>query len=74
MRETISADKTLDAEDSGKLFWFDTDTKVITLPAIADGLGGCLIVNGGAFGTVLVTISPAAADMMLGPIITGADI
>ena len=73
VRETISVDKALDAEDSGKLFWVDTDAKTITLPAIATGLGGCLIVNGGAFGAVLVTISPAAADMILGPDITGAD-
>lgn len=73
VRETISADKTLDAEDTGKLFWVDTDAKVITLPAIATGLDGCAIVNGGAFGAVLVTLSPAAADMILGPDITGAD-
>lgn len=73
VRETISANKTLDAEDCGKLFWVDTDAKVITLPSIADGLGGAMIVNGGAFGTVLVAISPAAADMILGPDITGAN-
>jgi hypothetical protein len=73
VREAISANKTLDAEDSGKLFWVDTDAKTITLPAIADGLGGVTIVNGGAFGTVAVTISPNANDMILGPDITGAD-
>lgn len=73
VRETLSANKTLDAQDTGKLFWVDTDAFTITLPAIADGLGGCVIVNGGAFGTVAVTISPAAADMILGPDITGAD-
>lgn len=73
VRETLSANKTLDAEDSGKLFWVDTDAFTITLPAIATGLGGFLVVNGGAYGTVAVTISPAAADMILGPDITGAD-
>jgi hypothetical protein len=73
VRETISADKTLDAEDSGKLFWVDTDAKIVTLPAIATGLDGCVLVNGGAFGTVAVNASPAAADMILGPDITGAD-
>lgn len=73
MRETISVDKTLDAEDSGKLFWVDTDAKIVTLPAIATGLDGFVVVNGGAFGGVLVAISPAAADMILGPDITGAD-
>ncbi|WP_025036132.1 hypothetical protein [Bradyrhizobium sp. DOA9] len=73
VRETISADKTLDAEDSGKLFWVDTDAKIVTLPAIATGLDSFAVVNGGAFGAVAVNISPNAADMILGPDITGAD-
>lgn len=73
VRETISADKTLDAEDCGKLFWVDTDAKTITLPAIATGLDGCVIVNGGSFGAVAVNVSPNASDMILGPDITGAD-
>lgn len=73
VRETLSANKTLDAEDSGKLFWVDTDAFTITLPVIATGLDGFAVVNGGAFGAVAVTISPAAADMILGPDITGAD-
>lgn len=73
IREAISDNKTLDAEDCGKLFWVDTDAKTITLPAIAAGLSGCRIINGGAFGTVAVTLSPNSADMILGPDITGAD-
>ena len=73
VRETLSATKTLDAQDTGKVFFVDTDAFVITLPAIADGLGGAKIVNIGAFGTIAVTLSPAAADMILGPDITGAD-
>lgn len=73
VRETISANKTLDAEDTGKLFWVDTDAVTITLPSIAAGLDGCTVVNGGAFGAVAVTLSPAALDMILGPDITGAD-
>lgn len=73
VKETISANKTLDAQDSGKVFFVDTDAAVITLPAIADGLGGVKVVNIGAYGTVAVTLSPAAADMILGPDITGAD-
>lgn len=73
VRETISANKTLDAQDTGKVFFVDTDAAVITLPAIADGLGGCKVVNIGAYGAVAVTLSPAAADMILGPDITGAD-
>lgn len=73
VRETLSANKTLDAEDSGKVFFVDTDAFTITLPAIATGLDGVKIVNIGAFGAVLVTISPNASDMILGPDITGAD-
>lgn len=72
-RELLSAaTKTLDAEDSGKIFWC-TVTTVITLPAIAAGLGGVKLVCGGPFGTVQISADPAAADMILGPDITGAD-
>lgn len=73
VRETISGNKTLDAEDTGKLFWVDTDAVTITLPAIATGYAGGLVVNGGAYGAVAVTLSPNAVDMILGPDITGAD-
>jgi len=73
VRETLSANKTLDAEDTGKLFWVDTDAFTITLPVIATGLDGFMVVNGGSYGTIAVTLSPAAADMILGPDITGAD-
>ncbi len=73
VREVISANKTLDAEDTGKLFWVDTDAVTITLPAVAAGVFGVQIVNGGGFGAVAVTISPNAADSILGPDITAAD-
>lgn len=73
VREVISTNKTLDAEDTGKLFWVDTDAVTITLPAVAAGVFGCQIVNGGAFGTIAVTISPNASDSILGPNITAAD-
>lgn len=73
VREVKSANYTLDAQDTGKLIWVDTDAFTLTLPAIADGLGGVMIVNGGGYGTIAVTISPQAADMILGPDITGAD-
>lgn len=72
VRETISANKTLDSEDSGKLFWVDTDAVTITLPAVATP-ALCKVVNGGAFGTVAVTISPNANDSLEGPDITAAD-
>jgi hypothetical protein len=75
VRETLSGIKTFDAEDSGKIFFVDADgdADALTLPAIADGFAGAKIVAIGAFGTTAVTISPAAADMILGPNITGAD-
>lgn len=73
VKETKSANYTLDAQDTGKVIFVDTDAVVLTLPSIADGLGGVKIVNIGAYGTIAVTISPAALDMILGPDITGAD-
>lgn len=73
IREVISANKTLDAEDTGKLFWVTADAVTITLPAIAAGLDGCVIVNGGSYGTIAVTLSPDANDMILGPDISGSN-
>lgn len=75
VREELTATKTFDAQDSGKLFCVTAagDGDALTLPAIADGLGGITIMAVGAFGTTAVTIDPAAADMILGPDITGAD-
>ncbi len=73
VRETLSANKTFDAQDTGKLFWIDTDATTTTLPAIATGYAGGMVVNGGAYGAVAVNLSPAAADMILGPNITGAN-
>lgn len=75
MRETLTGTKTFDAQDCGKLFAVTDagDADALTLPSIADGLGGFTILAVGAFGTTAVTVSPAAADMILGPDITGAD-
>ncbi len=70
--ETISDNKTLDVQDNGKVFFVDTDAKTITLPAVATGLV-CTIVNIGAYGTVAVNISPAAADLIHAPDIAGTD-
>ncbi|HEY0847403.1 MAG TPA: hypothetical protein VGE12_18685 [Noviherbaspirillum sp.] len=72
VRETISADKTLDIEDNGKCFFVDTDAKIITLPAVATPVN-CKIVNIGAFGAVAVNVSPAAADKIQGPDLPGTD-
>lgn len=71
-RETVSDNKTLDAEDSGKVFFVDTDAKIVTLPAV-EGMAGIKVVNIGAYGTVLTKVAPNAADMIEGPDITGAD-
>lgn len=75
VRETLTGTKTFDAEDCGKLFCVTAagDGDALTLPAIADGLSGITILAVGAFGTTAVTVDPAAADMILGPNITGAD-
>lgn len=74
-RETLTGIKTFDAEDCGKLFCVTAagDGDALTLPAIATGLSGLTILAVGAFGTTAVTIDPNAADMILGPDITGAD-
>lgn len=72
VREAISVNKTLDSEDSGKLFLVDTDAVVVTLPAVATP-ALCKIINGGAFGAVAVTISPQAVDSIEAPDITAAD-
>lgn len=75
VRETLTGTKTFDAQDCGKLFCVTDagDADALTLPSIADGLSGLTILAVGAFGTTAVTVSPAAADMILGPDISGAD-
>lgn len=75
IRETLSGIKTFDAQDTGKVFFVDSDGDgdALTLPSIADGLGGVKIVAISAFGTTQVKIDPAAADMILGPDISGGD-
>lgn len=65
--EVISANKTLDAADSGKVFLVGTDALTITLPSTAAGLV-YTFVNSGADGNNIITISPAAADAIHGTI------
>lgn len=72
VREAITVDKTLDIEDNGKLFVVTVDAKIITLPVVATPVN-CVIINGGAFGTVAVNVSPAAADKVQGPDLPGTD-
>jgi hypothetical protein len=72
VRETVAGALTLDIEDNGKAFFVTADAGVITLPAVATPVN-CAIVNAGAFGTVLVSISPDAADKIRGPNLAGTN-
>jgi hypothetical protein len=72
LAETVSDNLTLDAQDSGKLLWIDTDAKTITLPAV-EGMSNIRIMNGGAFGAVAVTVSPNANDMVESVNVAGVD-
>jgi len=63
--------KTLDVQDSGKTFFVAQDC-VITLPAVATP-PVCKIVCAGAYGTVQVSISPNANDMIEGPDISASN-
>ena len=69
--ETVSDNKTLDNQDTAKVFFVDTDAKAITLPAV-EGMK-FRVVNAGAFGTVAVTISPNASDGIKGPDLSNTD-
>ena len=69
--ETLSANKTLDALDSGKVFFVDTDAFVITLPAVA--AMGFRIVNGMAYGGAIVAIAPNSSDGIQATDLTDTD-
>ena len=70
--ETVSANKTLDIQDNGKVLFVDTDATTTTLPAVAVGVN-CTIVNIGAFGAVIVAVSPNASDKIHAPDVAGTD-
>lgn len=72
LAETVSANLTLDAQDSGKALCVDTDAKTITAPAV-EGMSNIRIINIAAFGTVAVTVSPNADDMIESPDVVGVD-
>lgn len=71
--ETVSADKTLDAGDSGVTQLVTADAKVITLPATVLGLSYTIVNGSLGYGDILVTISPNAADKIIGAGSTGTD-
>lgn len=64
---TVTDNLTLTASDSGKTFLVGTDAKVITLPATEAGVK-YTIINSGAAGNNIITISPQAADGISGTI------
>ena len=65
--EVVTASKSLTVEDHKGTFLIGTDALVITLPATVAGLEFSFI-NIGAAGNNIITISPAAADMIQGKI------
>jgi len=69
----LADNRTLLASESGSLFMIATDAKVISLPATAAGLV-YHIVNTGAAGNNIVTISPVAADGISGTITLAASV
>ncbi|MCK5541704.1 MAG: hypothetical protein KAI40_03355 [Desulfobacterales bacterium] len=69
--ESVAAAKTLDAQDTAKVFFVTADAGVITLPAV-EGMK-CRIVNAGPFGTVLVTVSPNVNDGIKGRDLSAVD-
>ena len=75
VREALTGTKTFDAQDCGKLFCCTeaADADALTLPAVADGFSGAVILYVGAFGGAAITLAPNANDMILGPDITGAN-
>lgn len=72
LHELKSSSYTIDAQDSGKVIWMDTDAQTFTLPSV-EGLSGVIIANAGAYGAVGITVAAGASDMVEGADITGAD-
>ena len=68
----LTDNTTLTQADSGKTFLIATDAKVITLPATF--VGWYRIINSGAAGNNIVTISPAAADGISGTFTLAASV
>jgi hypothetical protein len=68
----VAANVTLDIQDVGKLLVVTADAKTITLPATAAGMN-FNIINGGAFGTIAVNVSPNASDKIMGADVAGTN-
>ena len=65
--EVIGASATLSNTDSGTKYLVGTDALVITLPATKKGVE-FTIINSGADGNNIITISPAVGDAIIGTI------
>jgi len=61
--QTVTTGLTIDAQDSGKVLCITTDALTQTLPAV-EGISNIRFLNLGAFGTVEITVSPNANDMI----------
>ena len=61
--QTVTTGLTIDAQDSGKVLCITTDALTQTLPAV-EGISNIRFLNCGAFGTVEITVSPNANDMI----------
>ncbi len=72
VKQTKSANYTMDLDDSGHRTYIDTDAFVITLPATVVGLS-YTFVNAGADGAVLIKISPNSSDYIAGANLTKVD-
>ena len=68
---SVTASTTLTNADHGKTFLVGTDALVVTLPATSKGISFSFI-NSGADGNNIITISPAAADKIMGSIANAA--
>lgn len=74
-REAITGTKTLDAEDTGKLFAVTdaADADQITLPAVATGVADVVFLAVGAFGSTAMLFDTDNADQILTSDIAGGD-
>jgi len=71
--EVVTDNRTLTAADSGKTFLIATDAKVFDLPATVAGIE-YTVINFGAAGNNIVTISPVATDGISGVITLAASV
>jgi hypothetical protein len=65
--QTIAVSSSLSNTDSGTKYLVGTDALVITLPATKKGVE-FTVINSGADGNNIITISPAAGDAIIGTI------